>query len=48
MQWKRNYTLRATELLDILKHESTECGTTMLLWQIYVAGNNKTYVLLHV
>jgi hypothetical protein len=29
-------------------HKNTECCTTMLLRQIYVAGNNKTYLGLHV
>ena len=29
-------------------YKSTECCTTMLLWPIYVADNNKTYAGLHV
>jgi len=41
-------TLGVAELLLIFKQGTTECGTTMLSWQIYVAGNNKTYVGLHV
>ena len=40
--------LYIVELHVTVNNKNTECHTTMLLWRIYVAGNNTTYLGLHV
>jgi hypothetical protein len=48
---KGNATMRylcIVELHVCRKCNNNECRTTMLLWQTYVAGNNKTYLGLQV
>jgi hypothetical protein len=40
--------LYIVELHVCQKCNNNECRTTMLLWQTYFAGNNKTYLGLHV
>jgi hypothetical protein len=49
--WNGKATMRyfcIVELHVCQKCNNNECRTTVLLWQTYVAGNNKTYLDLHV
>ena len=50
LQWKHNnaFCVYCWATCHCQMYKNIECCTTMLLWQIHVAGNNTTYVGRHV